>query len=204
MVDPYESLLKKAYEQITEPSGTGERFTIPEVRSYIEGKTTVFENLTELADAFRREKEHVMKFLVSELGTAGKIDGNRGIFNGKFETSQISNAISNYFNDYVLCGECGRPDTRLVKDDRILLLRCDACGSHRPVRKRKAKSEEPAKLFEEGKIVDVHIQSVSKLGDGVAREGKFIIYVPGGKPGQTVKIRVTRVSGSIVFTERVI
>ena len=61
---------------------------------------------------------------------------------------------------------------------------------------------EPAKLFEEGKVVDVHIQSVSKRGDGVAREGKYIIYVPGGKPGQTVKIRVTRISGSIVFTER--
>jgi translation initiation factor 2 subunit 2 len=204
MVDPYEALLKKAYEHITEPSGTGERFVIPEVRSYIEGKTTVFENFAEIADTFRREKEHLMKSLVGELGTAGKIDGNRAIFNGKFETSQISNAVNNYFNDYILCSECGRPDTRLVKDDRILVLRCDACGSHRPVRKRKAKAEEPAKMFEEGKIVDVHIQSVSKRGDGVAREGKYIIYVPGGKPGQTVKIKVTRVSGSIVFTERVI
>ena len=33
----------------------------------------------------RRDKDHLMKFMLGELGTAGKIDGNRAIFNGKFE-----------------------------------------------------------------------------------------------------------------------
>ena len=46
--------------------------------------------------------------------------------------------IKSYVEDYVICSECGKPDTRLVKDDRVMILRCDACGSHRPVRKRKA------------------------------------------------------------------
>ncbi|MCA9703690.1 MAG: TRAM domain-containing protein, partial [Methanolinea sp.] len=93
--------------------------------------------------------------------------------------------------------------TRLVKDDRVLLLRCDACGGHRPVRKRKARTEPVTEELSEGTVMEVDIQSVSRRGDGVARIGRYIMYVKGGKPGQKVKIRITRISGSIAFTERV-
>jgi translation initiation factor 2 subunit 2 len=203
MSDPYEALLKKAYEQVTEPSESVERFTVPEARTYIEGKTTVFENFCEIADTLRRDKDHFMKFLLGELGTAGKIDGTRAIFNGKFENTLINNLVKNYVDDYVICSECGKPDTRLVKDDRVLLLRCDACGGHRPVRKRKARTEPVTAELSEGAVMDVDIQSVSRRGDGVARIGRYIMYVKGGKPGQKVKVRITRISGSIAFTERV-
>ena len=57
--------------------------------------------------------------------------------------------IKSYVEDYVICSECGKPDTRLVKDDRVMLLRCDACGSHRPVRKRKARTEPVSENLEE-------------------------------------------------------
>jgi translation initiation factor 2 subunit 2 len=203
MVDPYEALLKKAYSNVTVQSESTERFTVPEAKVYIEGKTTVLENFAEIAGVVRREQDHLMKFLLGELGTAGKIDGNRAIFNGKFEQSLINGLIRSYVDDYVICSECGKPDTRLVKDDRILILRCDACGSHRPVRKRKARTEPAGSELQEGQELDVEIQSVSKRGDGVVRMGRYIMYVPRSKPGQKLKIRITRISGSIVFTEHV-
>ena len=203
MSDPYEALLKKAYEQVTEPTESVGRFTVPEARTYIECKTTVFENCSEIADTLRRDRDHFMKFLLGELGTAGKIDGNRAIFNGKFENTLINNLVKSYVDDYVICSECGKPDTRLVKDDRVLLLRCDACGGHRPVRKRKARTEPVTEELSEGAVMEVDIQSVSRRGDGVARIGRYIMYVKGGKPGQKVKVRITRISGSIAFTERV-
>ena len=202
MADPYEALLKKAYSEMTEVSESHERFSVPEAKSYIEGKTTVLENFAEIADVARRDKDHIMKFLLGELGTAGKIDGNRAIFNGKFESSLINSLVKSYVEDYVICSECGRPDTRLVKDDRYLLLRCDACGGHRPVKKRKARTEPITNELQEGAILDVEIQSVSKRGDGVVKMGKYIMYVANSKPGQTVKIKIARISGSIVFTER--
>jgi len=203
MGDPYEALLKKAYANVTVQSESTERFTVPEAKVYIEGKTTIFENFAEIADIVRRDQDHLMKFLLGELGTAGKIDGNRAIFNGKFEQSLINGLIKSYVDDYVICSECGKPDTRLVKDDRVLLLRCDACGGHRPVRKRRARTEPAGSELQEGQELDVEIQSVSKRGDGVVRMGRYIMYVPRGKPGQKVKIRITRISGSIVFTEQV-
>lgn len=204
MVDSYEALLRKAYSEVSEPSESTERFTVPEVKAYIEGKTTVFENFGEIADTIRRDRDHLMKFLLGELGTAGKIDGNRAIFNGKFDIALIATLVKNYVEDYVICSECGKPDTRLVKDDRIQLLRCDACGGHRPVRKRKARTEPITNELQEGAVLDVEIQSVSKRGDGVVKMGRYIMYIANAKPGQTVKVKITRISGSIVFTERAV
>jgi translation initiation factor 2 subunit 2 len=203
MVDPYEALLKKAYANVTEQSESTDRFIVPEAKVYIEGKTTILENFAEIADVVRRDQDHLMKYLLGELGTAGKIDGTRAIFNGKFESSLINGLVKGYVDDYVICSECGKPDTRLVKDDRILLLRCDACGGHRPVRKRKARSEPVGSDLQEGQELDVEVQSVSKRGDGVVRMGRYIMYIPRGKPGQKVKIRISRISGSIVFTEQI-
>jgi len=202
MTDTYDSLLKKAYSNITEKTESSERFVVPEAKAYIEGKTTILENFAEIADKVRRDKEHLMKYLTGELGTAGKMDGNRAIFNGKFEIALIKAIIKSYVEDYVICSECGKPDTRLVKDDRVAVLRCDACGGHRPVRKRKVRTEPLSATLEEGAVMDVEIQSLSKRGDGVVKMGKYIMYVSNAKPGQQVKIKISRISGSIVFTEK--
>ncbi len=138
MTQSYEDLLKKAYTNITEPTEFEDRFTVPAARVFIEGKTTVLENFAEITSTLRRDQDHLMKHLLGELGTAGKIDGTRAIFSGKFEQEQINSIIKGYVDDYVICSECGKPDTRLVKTERVLMLQCDACGGHRPVRKRKA------------------------------------------------------------------
>jgi translation initiation factor 2 subunit 2 len=203
MVNLYEEMLKSAYSEMPEPTDTGERFIMPKTKIYIEGKTTVLENFADIASMLNRDKDHFMKFILGELGTAGKIDGNRAIFNGKFEESQFEAIVTTYVNDYVICSECGRPDTKLVKDDRVQMLLCEACGSKRPIRKRKAKTEIQGSAIEEGKELEVHIESISKKGDGVAHIGKYILYVSGTKVGQNVKVRITRISGSVAFTQKI-
>ncbi|MCC7565728.1 MAG: translation initiation factor IF-2 subunit beta [Methanomicrobiaceae archaeon] len=202
MTDSYEDLLKKAYTNITGTAATTERFTVPTARVFIEGKTTILENFGEIASTLRRDPDHLMKHLLGELGTAGKTDGTRAVFNGKFDTDQINAIIRGYVEDYVICSECGKPDTRLVKDTRILTLRCDACGGHRPVRKRRVQAEADPNKLTEGAVLDVTIQFLSKRGDGVVKLGRYTMYVANAKPGQTVKVRITRIAGSIAFTER--
>ena len=85
MVDSYEDMLKAAYSGMTEPTSTGERFVMPKTKVYIEGKTTVLENFADIAGTLNRDNDHFMKFILGELGTAGKIDATRVVFNGKFE-----------------------------------------------------------------------------------------------------------------------
>jgi translation initiation factor 2 subunit 2 len=83
------------------------------------------------------------------------------------------------------------------------MLRCDACGSHRPVRKRRARTEVKGTSLEEGMEIEVEIESVSRRGDGVAKVGKYILYVTNGKPGQKIKVKISKISGQVAFTQRV-
>ena len=203
MADSYEQMLQKAYAGIDEPTDTGERFVMPKTCVYLEGKTTVLENFADIADTLNREPVHFMKYILSELGTAGKIDGSRAVFNGKFELTQFEAIVKNYVSDYVICSECGRPDTILVMDKHILMLQCEACGAKRPIRKWKGKTESVSvNAVEEGKEMEVTIESISKKGDGVAHVGKYILYVSGTKVGQKVKVRITRISGQVAFTQK--
>lgn len=52
----------------------------------------------------------------------------------------------------------------------------------------------PPKPVEVGKEYDVEIQETSRRGEGIARIKGLVCFVPNTKPGDKVKIRVTRVS----------
>src|SRR5665811_2220719 len=110
-----------------------ERFSIPVPRVFIEGRMTVFENFGEIIDVLNRNPEHLLKFLLRELATAGKVEGGRVIFQGRFSQEMIAAIIEDYVAEYVTCSECNRPDTHLTKSDRTVMLKCDACGAHRPI-----------------------------------------------------------------------
>ncbi|HJJ54895.1 MAG TPA: translation initiation factor IF-2 subunit beta [Methanocorpusculum sp.] len=207
MAQSYEDMLNAAYEGMDEPTDSGERFVVPKTRVYLEGKTTVLENFNEIAEKLSREEAHLLKYISGELGTAGKINGTRAVFNGKFEPAQFADIIEEYVADFVICSECGRPDTKLIKEDRVLMLLCEACGSKRPIKKRKGagtKSAVSASTVEEGKEMEVSIDSISKKGDGIAHVGKYILYISGVKVGARVKIRITKISGSVAFTQKIL
>jgi len=50
------------------------------------------------------------------------------------------------------------------------------------------------KPVEVGKVYDVTISDISRRGDGIAKIDGFVIFVAGGKQGQSAKIKVTQVS----------
>ncbi|RLG25592.1 translation initiation factor IF-2 subunit beta [Methanosarcinales archaeon] len=202
-VDDYLASLDRALSKMPDDVVSRTRFIIPEVRVLAEGKTTVLENFTTIVDAINREPDHFFKFLVRELGTAGKIDGNRLIFQGRFAPEQISSQINAYVEEYVICSECGRPDTELVKSERILMLKCDACGAIRPVKKRFIKPgiARPADEIAEGETYMVQITAVGAKGDGIAKKAGNTIFVKGAKKGDVVKVLINKISGNLVFAE---
>ncbi len=50
------------------------------------------------------------------------------------------------------------------------------------------------KPVEVGKEYNVSISDTSKRGEGIARVEGFVVFVPGTKQGQNVRIKVTQVS----------
>jgi predicted RNA-binding protein with TRAM domain len=53
----------------------------------------------------------------------------------------------------------------------------------------------------EGEELDVAIEAVGEKGDGIAKKSGFVIFVPGAKAGQNVKIKVTKVLRKVAFAE---
>jgi len=188
-------------KKMPDTKGPKERFVMPVSKVYYEGKTTVLENFGAIADAFDREPEHLMKYMLQEMGTAGKIEGHRGVFQGKFAENAIARQIDSYFEEYVVCSECRLPDTHLIKSDRVLMLKCDACGAHRPVRKRKAVATVQKDMIEEGETYELRVESVGNKGDGIAKVDKYLIFIPSTVKGEIVKAKIKKISGTLAFAE---
>lgn len=199
----YELLLERAKKKLPHTLESHDRFQVPEPDVMIEGKTTVIRNFGDIVDALRREPAHLLGYLLRELGTAGSMEGRRVVFKGKVAVAQVADRIKNYVDEYVLCSECSRPDTKIVKDGRILILVCETCGAHRPVHVKKQVKAKEAKEIEAGETYDMMIEDVGKKGDGIARKGNFIVYVPGTAKGSQVKVKIEKVSGTVAFGVRV-
>lgn len=52
-----------------------------------------------------------------------------------------------------------------------------------------------------GDEVDVTIEAVGAKGDGIAKVKGFVIFIPGTKQGETVKVRITKVLRKVGFAE---
>ena len=59
------------------------------------------------------------------------------------------------------------------------------------------------KPVETGKEYDVQITETSRQGDGIARVQGFVIFVKGGKVGQSCKVKVTNVGARFATAELV-
>ncbi len=90
-------------------------------------KKTVFVNFSELCKAMHRAPEHVIAYLLAELGTSGSLDGQaRLIVKGRFLPKVFEGILRRYINDYVICNMCKSADTLLHKENRLFILRCQA------------------------------------------------------------------------------
>ncbi len=130
----YEELLKRAMEQRPKEIVEKSRFEIPKAISNIQGNRTIITNFSRIAQTLNRDKKHLMKFFDRELATNGVLSEQSAEFIGRFSNSQINSKIEKYVEEFVLCKECGKPDTKLLKEDRHTILKCTACGARRPVR----------------------------------------------------------------------
>ena len=130
----YNELLDRAIEQLPEKVFESKRFTVPRAYSVIQGNRTIIQNFSEVADAMNRDPQHVLKFLLREMGTAGNLEGSRAIMQGKFTHYLINDRIEDYVKRFVMCHECNRPDTKIIREERVDILKCEACGAKAPLK----------------------------------------------------------------------
>jgi len=196
----YKNLLKKVMESSSKKQVSDDRFKLPKAEIFYEGNTTVIKNFDKISDIINREPDLILKFLLGGLGTAGELDGTRVVFQGKIPAKNISDKLKEYIDTYVMCSECNRPDTHLLKQGRMMLIRCDACGAFRSVKSRKKKIvQQPSETLKEGNTYDLTIKDIGRKGDGIAYFDKYTIYVSGAVKGSMVKVKIEKISGTVAF-----
>jgi predicted RNA-binding protein with TRAM domain len=59
----------------------------------------------------------------------------------------------------------------------------------------------PSLPVEEGKVYDAKIEDIGREGDGLARIENFVVFIPGTKIGDQVRVRITKVHRRMAFGE---
>jgi translation initiation factor 2 subunit 2 len=130
----YEKLLDKAYHEVKEIKNNNGRFEIPKIEGHFEGKKTILVNFFQIASYLKRDPENFQKFILKELAASGHREGDRLVLNMKVSRDKIDEKINRYLKEFVICKECGKPDTELIKEGRLTFLHCLACGAKHSVR----------------------------------------------------------------------
>ena len=107
-----------------------ERFEIPKALGHVQGNRTIISNFLQIASTLRRDVNHFLKYVLKELATPGEIKKSGALILGtKISASRINEKIRQYANEFVLCFECGKPDTKIEKEDNLTYIKCTACGA---------------------------------------------------------------------------
>ena len=131
---PYEQMLKEAFAKLPTRVTEKARFECPTASGHVQGNKTIITNFAALCQTFNRPQEQLCKYLQRELATPASIDGPRLVLGRKLSSVLINEKILQYCSDFVLCSECKKPDTQIQREDRMLFLKCTACGAREPIK----------------------------------------------------------------------
>jgi translation initiation factor 2 subunit 2 len=129
----YDDLLEKGMDEAEKNKSQGERFEVPDVDTRKQGSKTVITNFSDIVETFGRDEKEFSKYVQNEVGTAGHIDGKELVLNGEFRRGTIQGKIQQYADEYVFCPECDSPDTKIVKEKGVEMMKCQACGARSPL-----------------------------------------------------------------------
>ncbi len=130
----YLDMLKRVRDNLPESAKNRERFEIPKVKGHVEGNKTIVVNFLPICQVLGRDPKVVFKYVLKELASPGNIDGQRAIFGRKLGSEMINDKINRFADSFVICPECGKPETAIVKEESLTFLRCMACGAKTPVK----------------------------------------------------------------------
>lgn len=126
----YDELLDRAFAQLPKLSIENVDFKIPEADSMIQGSKTIIRNISQIADVARRSREDIAKYLTKELAAPISLDGSTLNISARIQANQLNEKIKRYFDTYIICKECHKPDTKIAETQRgYVVIVCEACGA---------------------------------------------------------------------------
>jgi len=128
----YDTLLKRGLDKVPKDIEGSGRFHLAKPDIEKAGARTIILNFLEIAGSLRRDPDVLFKFLLQQLATKGDLAGQRATIQGVFTQEQVARKIDLYLKMYVLCPKCGKPDTKIIHEKGLELIKCEACGEKSP------------------------------------------------------------------------
>jgi translation initiation factor 2 subunit 2 len=126
----YERLLDRAFASVPELANENVDFKIPEADSIVQGNKTILRNFSQIADVARRDPADIAKYLSKEFAAPTSTDDQKLTISAKVQQQVLNERIRKYFEVYVICRECRKPDTRIEETSRgYVTIVCEACGA---------------------------------------------------------------------------
>lgn len=131
----YDKMLERAYSLIPAKKAGADRFEIPVVDAMQQGNKTMIRNFDFITGKLRRDPKMMMKYFTKELAIPATHEGSQLILHGKFTERVLNTCLKDFVDSFVVCKECGKPDTNIVDGGHgQRMLVCEACGARAPVK----------------------------------------------------------------------
>ncbi len=132
----YERLLDRAFASVPELANENVDFKIPQVDSIVQGSKTILRNFSQIADVARRNPADIAKYLSKEFAAPASTDDQKLTINARVQQQVLNERIKKYFEVYVVCRECHKPDTHIEETSRgYVTLVCEACGARYTIKR---------------------------------------------------------------------
>lgn len=126
----YEKLLARIQDKLSDNKQQDKaRFELPVVDVMWEGQKTFLRNFSDFPKILRRDSDKLLQYLSKEFAVPAERMGDKAMFIGKRDPADFTRLFQIYVKDYVECPTCKSPDTKVVKENRISFLICEACGA---------------------------------------------------------------------------
>jgi len=126
----YEGLLKRIKNELGDTKKeSSTRFELPVVDVMWEGQKTFLRNFSEFPKVLRRDPDKVLQYLSKEFAVPAERLGDKAMFVGRRAPDDFTRLFQIYVKDYLECRTCKSPDTKIIKENRISFLICEACGA---------------------------------------------------------------------------
>lgn len=102
------------------------RYKMPALAVRKQTNCVVIDNLTTVSKSLQRPAKMILKYFGMKLGTHVSVD--KAAVNGTFSPSELQIALQEFIDQYVLCTDCGNPETQITLKKKKYSMSCKACG----------------------------------------------------------------------------
>ncbi|MEL9929631.1 MAG: translation initiation factor IF-2 subunit beta [Sulfolobales archaeon] len=125
----YLELLERLYRKLPERKEV-KTVDLPELDVEHVSNKTIIRNLQQISERLDRDPRIISRYFLKELGKPGTLtpSGSLEIFD-RISAKSLTELFDKFIKTYVRCPTCGSIDTKLIRQGKIFIIKCLACGA---------------------------------------------------------------------------